>query len=494
MIKNSGGSKVVANHSPIKISTIFGVLFGILFLATMVSLIRFGPHYSPDTLHYFRIANGNPESLQYLSPFYPFLISLADFLPLSAFDMAFVLVILGYITGFLIISFISKNIYTLPSNILFYCLGISLLSWWSYQVMGSADADAMFYLLIIVWLYQFLLGDKENLSYYWSLGILSAFLPWVKLNVLFLILFLAIWVVLRKDKRWLIVLGCLLLSFACYQIIVPQNILQEYLLEGTKIHPISSNPLLLFYQNLASWFKGLAGIIFSDYISNYIPDIIGFIASMGLMGAKIYLLTKGKSSIGKPTFNLLLFAATYLFVLLSVHQAIGMEEINFRTLFPYLLAVSWAFWIEMNVRGKLVILFLTCFFIVSHTLISHFYLWKSDNIPTLLEVQKFTNSPASEAIGDVLIKSNYEILTDNPEKMGLAFLEIPMAHVGPERQLANGNSPEEKELWIKQSEEAILNGNALLVLFQKSEYWESFSRNENLNLEERHGIWMIYQP
>ncbi|MEX2511403.1 MAG: hypothetical protein WD398_00745 [Cyclobacteriaceae bacterium] len=499
MITNSGRSKVVAERSPIKVSTIFGVLFGILLLVTAVSLIRFGPHYSPDTIHYFRIARGNPESLQYLSPLYPFFISLSDFLPLSGFDMAFLVVILGYIIGFVIIYLISKKIYTLPSNILFYSMGISLMSWWSFRVMGSAHADALFYLLIIVWLYQFLLGDKKNHSYFWSLGLLSAFFPWVQLNSLFLIFFLTIWVILNKDKRWLIVLGCLLVSFACYQIVVPKNILLEHLLEGINTNPISSSALLLLYQNLATWFKVVIGIIFSDHISHYIPNIIGFMGSLGLLGAKIYLLTKGKNRIGKPTYALLLFAASYGFVFLTFQQWIGFEEIGFRTLFPYLLAVSWAFWIEMNVRGKLVIQFLVCLFIVSHTLMGHFYHWqKEDDMASLLEVQEFINSPASEAVGDVLIKSPYEILTDQPEKMGLAFLEIPIAHVGPEIQLVNGEnlllSPEEKALWIKQSEEALITGHAILILFQKSKYWESFSQNENLYLEERHGIWMIYQP
>jgi hypothetical protein len=474
-----------------------GGIFVLLLTITLVNTFLFGPYYSPDTVYYFQIAKGNPESLNSLSPFYPFLLSISELLPITIFDISFIFMLISYSLAIYILYLISRKTYQSPSVFLFCCLGISLLSWWSYRILGSAHADGLFYVSIMFWVYLFIYGDKKEVSFTWSLALLSALMVWIKLNSLFIIPFLVIWSLIKGNKRYWSVIMAMVISYAFYHILVPRNVLMDSLHQNGDSGPMIFQQLQLGYFNMVALGRVILGLVLSDVVSSYLPGVFSFLLALAIFALKIFFLVFAKDKIGKPTFVLLLFGTVYLVIFLVFQQWIGFKEVNSRTLFPYLLTLSWAIWIELVVRDKKGWVLLLCLFIASHTFAGHVYIWQKNDLASLSAVKKFSSSPANKEIEIILERGGYDILTDEPLKLGFEFPDAIISQIAPESIFVKGEtillSPEEKESWSNESEDALLFGDAVLILFHENSYWKTFAAENNLTAITIDGVWITYQ-
>jgi len=395
-MKNTSSEKFDKPNQLLLIPTFWvGGILVLLMIVTLTNTFIFGPYFSPDTIHYFQIAKGNPESLKSLSPFYPFLLSISELLPVTIFDVSFIFVLISYSLAIYILYLISRKTYRNPSVLLFCCLGISLLSWWSYRILGSAHADGLFYVSIMVWIYLFIYGDKKEVSFTWSLALLSALMVWIKLNSLFIIPFLVIWSLIKGNKRYWAVIVAMVISYAFYHALVPRNVLVDRLDQDAESGLLIFQQLQLAYFNMVALGRVIVGLVLSDVVSSYLPGILSFLLALALLALKLFLLIFEKDKIGLPTFILLLFGTVYLVLFLTFQQWIGFKEVNFRTLFPYLLSLSWAVWIELVVRDKKGWILLLCLFIASHTFAGHFYIWQKTDLASLTAVKEFSSSPAT---------------------------------------------------------------------------------------------------
>lgn len=291
------------------------VAVGLLTIASITSYWKFGPYLSPDTLSYVRINNGFPILLSSLSPFYPFLLDQPPLSLLPLFEKLLILNLAAIGLSFWVIYKIALHTGKKFSWVLL-TFGLSLLSWWSFRVLGSAHADSLFYVLLLVWLYWFIWGDQNETYYFPAMAILSALLIWVKLNALFLIPFLVIWTLISRRKQWLWVVFFTLISWGCYQWSIPENLLHFHV---TQPEAMGIGPAIyLFYENLATWMQVTLGLFISETLSQYIPRPLAFGLAVCWAGLLGLFLTVHQKKTENKLYPLLLFGSIYsLFLLLS---------------------------------------------------------------------------------------------------------------------------------------------------------------------------------
>lgn len=458
--------------------------FSLLFILTLISFWKFGSYLSPDTIGYFQITIGLPDALSSLSPFYPFLLSN---LPLSLIPLFDRILVLNLITGILAFYFLYKIAAHADKNagIIFSLFGISLLSWWSFRVLGSAHADSIFYLLVLAWLYVFIWSDKDDNHYFPALGVLSALIVWVKLNTLFLIPLLLVWILIDPNWRWLIVLGCIIASWAVFQWVVPENILQFHLTEHANANPGILNHLALFYENMASWMQVTLGLVISDFLSQRIPKPLAFILALVWAFFLLAYLFLNKNKRENKTYPLILFGVMYTLCFLAFQQLSGYQEVNFRTLFPYLMVISWATWtslIRLN-QKKVMVLLAIC--IGGHTLVGHGLLWQREDVASLTLAKHFHQSDVKKNIEAVLEDHHQEIRTDAPEKLMLSFVDLQVTPIQPKALFIEGKnkplSESERLMERDQALASLLSGRSIVVLFQADEFWEQVAEKSNVD-------------
>jgi len=463
---------------------IFAGIFSLLSISSIISFWKFGSYLSPDTVGYFQITIGFPDALSSLSPFYPFLLSN---LPLSLLPIFDRVLVLNLLTGILAFYCLYKIALHADKNagIILLTFGISLLSWWSFRVLGSAHADSIFYLLLLIWLYLFIWSDKDDTHYFPAIGMVSALMVWVKLNALFLIPLLLVWVLIERNWRWLIVLGCVLASWALFQWTVPENIVQFHLTEKMAGEQSILNHLVLFYENMASWMQVTLGIIISDVLSQFVPKPIAFILGLGWAFFLLAYLILNKNKGENKTYQLLLFGVMYTLCFLAFQQWSGYREVNFRTLFPYLVVISWATWTTLIRLKQKKIMMLLAIFISGHTLAGHALLWQRDDVASLIMAKKFHQTEVKKNIEAVLEDSHQEIRTDAPEKIMLSFVDLQVLPVQPEAIFIEGKNKtlnqQEKLLEREQALASLLSGKAVVVLFQTDEFWEQAAENADVS-------------
>ncbi|MDO6439469.1 hypothetical protein Q4534_18740 [Cyclobacterium sp. 1_MG-2023] len=470
------------------------ILFFTILIGTLLDFWKYGPYITPDTIGYFKMIEGNYEALGVLSPFYSYMLSLPPFTFLSVFDSATVSAIAMFLLAILFNFKFYKQI-KFQNKGLFYALGCSLLSWWSFRILGRAHADSHFYILLLFWLYLFIwkkASDKRNII---LISLLSAIMVWSKLNTLFLVPLLAGWIILSKEKQWAIVIGAILSSWAVYQLVLPENILQIHLSNQIVLEMTPTNPFKLFYENLATWAQVSLGLIFSDFITQYIPMTIAF--TLGCLGFILlsYYIVRFRHNFREPIYKLILISLIYSAFFLGFQQWIGYKEINFRTLFPHLLVLSMALWLFLIQTRKVVALITIAILITGHTLLGHYLIWQRDDVSSLFAAKNFHYSKKKQTIDKLLIGNRQQIYTDAPEKIMLSFLNNDVLQIAPKTRFLEGKnyqlSEKESILERKKSVEALINGAAIIVLFHSMEI-NGISNNPAVRILKENGLVIYY--
>ena len=227
------------------------------------------------------------------------------------------------------------------------------------------------------------------------------------------------------------------------------------------------------------------GIIISDVLSQFVPKPIAFILGLGWAFFLLAYLILNKNKGENKTYQLLLFGVMYTLCFLAFQQWSGYREVNFRTLFPYLVVISWATWTTLIRLKQKKIMMLLAIFISGHTLAGHALLWQRDDVASLIMAKKFHQTEVKKNIEAVLEDSHQEIRTDAPEKIMLSFVDLQVLPVQPEAIFIEGKNKtlnqQEKLLEREQALASLLSGKAVVVLFQTDEFWEQAAENADVS-------------
>ncbi len=480
--ENKKLSPDIKGNSPLL--SILKLVLGLLILSSAASFWKFGSYLSPDSLSYARLSEGFPYLLSSLSPFYPFLLSQPPLSLIPLIDRILVLNVLVFGGAIWMVVKIARKAgdYFL---LIFYTFGISLLSWWSFRVIGSAHADSLFYLLLLLWLYLFVWGNKGEDYYLPAIASLSALLIWVKLNALFLIPFFFIWSFIERKKGWLLIAGTTLLSWLVYQWAIPENILSYHL--GDSPFPIASglDAAPLFYENFATWMQVTLGLVVSDTLSQYIPRMLAFVLGIAWLAFLVLFLIGHKNKSGNKRYALLLFGTIYSLFFLGFQQWSGFREVNYRTLFPYLLVVSWSLWLFLLRIKRPKMLLLVALLVAGHTLVGHLLLWQREDVASLVEARSFHHSDLKRNIVTLLKGKRIEIRTDYPEKLMLSYRDKEVIRLDPAFAFINGkNEPLAPDKMLEQRQESLnslMQGTAVIVLFRPDSFWKQVAENPSVH-------------
>jgi len=447
------------------------LLFLTILTGTILDFWKYGPYITPDTIGYFNMIQGKDSGLTTLSPFYAFILSVFPFSLMSIFDRIMVSGILMFLLAFYLIIKISNKF---KQNKISYLLafGISILSWWSFRILGRAHADSHFYVLFLLWIYLFIWEKERSKRYFILICCLSALMVWVKLNTLFLIPLLILWVLISKEKQWIYVIVATIFSWLTYRWMLPENILDLHLANQVlhQTNPVS--PAVLLYENLSSWFQVSLGMLLSDLVTQHLPMPVPFLLGCFSIVLLLYYLMRLRKSFEKPIYKLLLISLIYSMFFLSFQQWIGYKEINFRTLFPHLLVLSLALWIYLIQNHKKNAIVIIAFLITAHTLTGHYIIWQRNDVASLFTAKYFDKSKEKESIEAILEIQQQKIFTDAPEKVMLSFSTKKVWQIAPKNRFIEGkNYPlneTEMEIEHQKSMASLLNGSAIIVLFHPS--------------------------
>lgn len=470
----------------------------VLFVFTIISFCKYGPYHTPDTVNYFRIAQGiETTELETYSPLYPAILYIAEeFLHLSIFDAAALLIVFIFIGCLILIYKLSKTICPGNSLILFYPMAISFLAWWSFRVMGTAHADGLMYMLLIAWLYvlSLILRNQKPMGF-WQLGIIGAVMVWTKLNAVFLLPLVLIFYFLTKDKKWRIPVCCILLSTGAYFYFFQKNILRVNVEAGYHENAGFSDHVSIFFNNISGLFKVSLGYFISDLATSNIPTILAFL--MGCLLITFCLIKVFRNPSNNFSYMLAWSALTYMILFFCFQQWILYEEINYRTLFPYLLALGWAFWIWLSAKKYHRITLLASFLIFSHTLLGHLYLWQRTDVASLFEVKKLASSSLPQKLSLLLSESDKQIFTDSPEIAAYLLMDVDVHHLDPESLFIRGKrrflSEEQRKTNLHNSLEMVRSGKAILILFEKKTYTEHLTPSEGLNFTQSGPALIVFK-
>lgn len=375
------------------------------------------------------------------------------------------------LTGILLFK-ISKKLHPNDKNY-FFTLGSSLLAWWSFRVLGSAHADCLFYVLFLLWLYLFIWKKDRGIKYFILISCLSALMVWVKLNALFLVPLLCLWVLISKEKRWIYVITATIFSWISYRWMLPENILDLHLSNQVVLQSNQTSSITLFYENFSMWFQVSLGMLLSDLVTQYLPVPLAFLFALSGMVLVLYYLVKFRSNHSHFTYKLLLVSTVYSLFFLGFEQWIGYKEINYRTLFPHLMVLSFALWIYLIKNQKKYLMLTIGFLITAYTLTGHYLIWQRNDVASLITAKNFDKSKQKASIQRIMNHNHQQIFTDAPEKIMLSFLTSDVLQIAPKNRFTEGKnyplSKEEMALERQKSIRSLENGSAIVVLFHPNE-------------------------
>ncbi|AKP50085.1 hypothetical protein [Cyclobacterium amurskyense] len=459
------------------------VFFIALLIGTVMNFCKYGPYITPDTIGYFNMAQGKDPELTSLSPFYSYFLSLFPFSLISIFDRAIVSGILMFLLAFYLLFKMSRKIGENSVNY-FFAFGISILSWWSFRVLGSAHADSHFYLMFLFWIYLFIWKNERSTLYLILICFLSALMVWVKLNALFLVPLLALWVIISKEKQWIYVISATIISWLIYRWNMPENILDLHLSNQVVLQASQLSTIGLFYENLSTWFQVNLALLFSDLLTQHIPKPLAFTSALLSFAFLIHYLVKSHNQHNNPIYKALLISFVYSVFFLGFELKIGYKEINYRTLFPQLVTLSLALWIYLIQYNKKKSILIIGLLITSYTLSGHYIIWQRNDVASLITAKRFDNSKQKETIERILNQNHQQIFSNSPEKIMLSFNTIDVLQIAPKNRFIEGKnyplSDAETELERQKSIQALKDGSALVVLFQPTK--------EDLETYNIHGI------
>ena len=487
--------------SPINQSIGLAVMLLLLVGAAFISYACYGPYYSPDTVNYFDFSqNILNDSLwrQIYSPLYPFVLHCLSAFPfLSLYDGAHLLILLQYGVGvyflFLWTNITAKH-YRLGRTkqlLLLLLVLISFHSWWSFRIVTWAHADASFYCLLIIWVYflsqYYLKGSRKKLL---ILSVVSAVMIWFKLNALFLVPFyFFLFIFGAKQKTWLVPLCCTLFSYLVYRYFFQQHLLPAGVQESFEVSSyLTHESLNILSNNLTEFFRTTLGFVFSDVLTAFIPYSVALAGGL-LVLLSLFILLAAETRKKLPLSSLfLLFGFIYLLCQLGFQQMIGFEEINYRTLSPYFLGCSGYVWLKVvrmdGKRNRL--LFILAFFMFSHTMAGHFWLWQRKEVNSLFEVERLEGTDMSKKIQS-LHQGSFQgalFVSDHPEKLALLLEDPYVVHYHPEFVFVQGKRrpvPDlEKQMNGAALRKKLLEGMAVVVLFDGDENLLRFARENGM--------------
>jgi hypothetical protein len=234
-----------------------------------------------------------------------------------------------------------------------------------------------------------------------------------------------------------------------------------------------TSQITLFYENLSAWFQVSLGMLLSDLITQYLPVPLAFLFALSGIVLLLYYFVKFRVDHDQPIYKLLLISSVYSLFFLGFEQWIGYKEINYRTLFPHLLVLSFALWIYLIENRKKPLILIIGFLMASYTLSGHWLIWQRNDVSSLIRAKNFDKSRQKESIERILAQNHQQIFTDLPEKIMLSFLTTDVQQIAPKNRFIEGKnypiSQEEIAMETQKSIESLENGFALVVLFHPDE-------------------------
>jgi hypothetical protein len=187
----------------------------------------------------------------------------------------------------------------------------------------------------------------------------------------------------------------------------------------------------------------------------------------------LYYLVKFRSNHSHFTYKLLLVSTVYSLFFLGFEQWIGYKEINYRTLFPHLMVLSFALWIYLIKNQKKYLMLTIGFLITAYTLTGHYLIWQRNDVASLITAKNFDKSKQKASIQRIMNHNHQQIFTDAPEKIMLSFLTSDVLQIAPKNRFTEGKnyplSKEEMALERQKSIRSLENGSAIVVLFHPNE-------------------------
>ena len=477
----------------------------LLFAGSLISYALYGPYYSPDTVNYFNFSLVFFEKNIWTgiySPAYPFLLrGLTDFFPFTLFKAAHLLILVQYGVG---IYFLYRWTNATAAYYRFsrgkavgLLLSILLIfhSWWSFRILTWAHADAVFYCLLIAWVYSLTRYFVQNsLSQLLILSLVSSTMIWVKLNALALLPFYIVLIITGTNRRkWLVPLGVTAASYVDYRYLYRYDLPDGGTSGGDiGLTLLSPESLVILANNLAELFKSSLGFFLSDFLTAFIPQVAATIGGGLLLLFLIYLAFKEIKSGLTLSSLFLLFGLVYLLCQLAFQQLIGFEEINYRTLFPYFLSCSGYGLIKLFQQNKLPITptILAALLISGHTLAGHLWLWKRTDVNSIFEVERLAESGMMKEVRLLHqeLSPQAAFVSNHPEKLALLLNDPFITHYDPEFDFIHGKrrpvpEPQRQERKAEMLKK-LRSGEVILVLFAKDKNWQELYTEHGLKVLE----------
>ncbi|MDN3668436.1 hypothetical protein QWY93_03730 [Echinicola jeungdonensis] len=458
------------------------LFLGLMALISLISFWIYGPYFSPDTTNYFLYAQDmqgqkNLYGSAY-SPVYPFLICLSSYFGIGQINWAAGLALIIYGVNILFTIKTAHLLQNKPSSpsqqyLVFIAL-IFLHAWWSFRMCTWAHADSLFYACLMAWFYHGIKWIKSHLKAPLVVfSLLSAALIWTKLNGIILIPFLGILWVRNYKNGWAWPFISSLIAYLAYQYSYPGNVFSSPFVQENLFSIWSAK---LAFTQISEVFKISLGFLFSDFLTTKIPDFIAFPGGILLFGGLIWAIFNAFPRKGIPFF-LLFFSSLYLLGLLAFQHLIGFEEINYRTLFPFIWPVFWAFMIWLGKREKHLIngAIIIGFFLFSHTMAGHVLYFNKTHHNSLFEAKSIQESELIAEIKKVQAQFSAppHLYSDHPEMLSFLLENAPVSHpfpktyfeAGKTRPLSSSKQKKAGQLFKEQMN----NGKALLVLFKPNQ-------------------------
>ncbi len=484
------------------------VLAGTLLLllgGSLVSYVLYGSYYSPDTVNYFNFSQslfGQSMWTGIYSPAYPFLLHCLPLLPfLSLFQAAHLLILVQYGLSIYVLYQWANRISThygfTPNREMGFLLLLLIIyhAWWSFRIFTWAHADGMFYCLLIMWVFVLSRYYLENgFKHLIILSLLSTGMVWVKLNALAFVPFYALLVILDKTPtKWLVPFGMTAASYFGYRYLFRYGLFDHTHADadsGMKL--LTGENLSLLGNNVAELYKSTLGFLLSDVVTAYIPYVFGAAGGVLLLLLLLFLSFK-EIKAGLPLSSLfLLFGLTYLLCQLAFEQLMGYEEINYRTLYPYFLSFGIYCLVKIFHRDQLptLVILLVALLLCGHTLAGHLYLWQRQEVSSLFEAERLTESAMVKEARVLHQKSakKTNFISDRPEQLALLLNDPFVVHYDPEFVFVAGKRrpvPDQQRQERRTSVmEKLRNGEVVMVLFAKDKKWLAFAREHGLQVQK----------
>lgn len=320
---------------------------GITVSLFILDFILYGSGISGDTPEYLSLAGDVynlrfPHSPLYL-PGFPLLVGItAKLISVKIFQAAIIWMGLFYLINLLFLYKITDYFYKLNkiSKTDSYFLFFIMMSWWSFRIQKATHADAMYFCLLILFIYCIIKSFVRNsIKSFFMVGLVLAFMVITKYNSYILVSIFGL-LILLSDYDYKKKLIYLSLS------IMPPVIMIFLwkILNGGFIYALNTNNyenkdfpvadlLKSLYRNISDYGKTLVEIIINPVVGRYINNGLGLVIGLSSLLFLVYLGYKQRKS--KLQFVFIAFAFIYAVSLIFIQSMNLVSEVNIRTLITF---------------------------------------------------------------------------------------------------------------------------------------------------------------